>query len=240
MNRETSLLQAIPDTVLHLNYKGILLDFKSSADQPPDIPTSAIGKSISEFFPKSFVDRFQPLCELALTSGDVQYWEYEIAGDDHLLHHQEARLAPLGRDQVVVIIRDITHRKWAEEVSRQSEQYYRHLIHNLQVGVLIQSPSGEILLSNLGAQKLLDVSETQLLGKRLTELDYEITGESDSTGVVETLHEHITTGQALQNLVLCIYHPQTEYRAWMLVNIVPELDLGGCHSVRRGDAERHH
>ncbi|MEO8391846.1 MAG: PAS domain S-box protein [Chloroflexota bacterium] len=226
MYQESRLLQAIPDTVLHISRQGIILDFKSSGHQPPDIPTSAIGKSISEFFPKSFVEQFKLYSEFALASGDLQYWEYEIP-NDHLLLHQEARLVPLGRDQVVVIIRDITNRQQAYETSRQSEHYYKHLIQNLQVGVLIQSPSGEILLSNLGAQRLLDVSETQLLGKRLTELDFEITGEADTTGVVDTLRDHITTGQALQNLVLCVYHPQTGYRAWMLVNIVPELDANG-------------
>src|SRR3954468_19640612 len=105
MYQESRLLQAIPDTVLLVSRQGILLDFKSSERQPPDLPTSAIGKSISEFFPKSFVEQFQLCCEVALASGDLQSWEYEIP-DDHVLHHQEARLTPLGRDQVVVIVRD--------------------------------------------------------------------------------------------------------------------------------------
>src|SRR4051812_16512342 len=119
MYQESRLFQAIPDTVLHISRQGVLLYFRSSGDQSPDTLTSAIGKSISEFFPKSFVEQFQLCCEVALASGDLQSWEYDIP-DDHLLLHQEARLFPLGRDQVVVIIRDITNRQKASETSRHS------------------------------------------------------------------------------------------------------------------------
>ena len=153
MDSQTMLLRAIPDTVLHLNRQGILLDFKSSDHQPPDLLTSALGKSISEFFPKSFVDQFQLCCEAAIASGDVQCWEYALP-HDHLPLHQEARLVLLGSNQVVLIVRDITHRKQAEEASRLSEHYYKHLIENLQVGVLIQSPGGEILLSNFSESRI--------------------------------------------------------------------------------------
>lgn len=226
MHRETTLLRVLPDTLLYLNHQGICLDFQLISRQPLELSSSAIGRSIAEFFPKPFVDQFQRCCQLALESGTAQSWEYEL-WEEHQLHRQEARLAPLGNDQVVVIIRDITHRKRDAEVLHHSEHYYKHLIHNLQVGVLIQSATGEILLSNLGAQRLLQVSESQLLGKRLTEVDVEITGEAGTLEVKEILHEHLSAGKPLQNLVLCVYHHHSEYRAWMLVNIVPELDAEG-------------
>src|SRR5262249_17759962 len=132
MDRETGPLWALPDTLLHLNRQGILLDFQTAARQPLDLPTSALGKSISEFFPTAFVDQFHRYCALALESGAVQTWEYDLQVDRQI-YQQEARLALLGNDQAVVIIRDITERKGSTEVLHFTEQYYKHLIHNLQV-----------------------------------------------------------------------------------------------------------
>ena len=71
-----------------------------------------------------------------------------------------------GRSVRVAAIRDITSYKRAEEALRMSEQRFRSLIRDLQVGVLLQGPGAEIILSNQAALDLLGLTEDQLPGLR--------------------------------------------------------------------------
>ncbi len=54
---------------------------------------------------------------------------------------------------------------------RESEERFRGLVENLQVGVLLQGPRGEILLSNRAALNLLILEEDQLVGNISFDLD---------------------------------------------------------------------
>jgi PAS domain S-box-containing protein len=110
------------------------------------------------------------------------------------------------------------------DILPQSEHYYQHLIQNLPNGVLIQSPSGEILFSNRTAEQLLGLTEEQLRGKVFTELDIEIAVEGITYSAETTLavHRAMTGGQPVQNLVLRVRPFKAEFRIWLLVNIVPE------------------
>ncbi len=223
-HRQKSLLEAVPDTILHLNRKGILLGFKASAVALSGLSESGVGKNIRDSLPESLAEELLHYAALALRQGAPQTWSYPVQE-----HYQEARVVPVGPDEVAVFLRDITPQLQSEETLRQSEQYYRHLIQNLPCGVLIQSPSGKILLSNRTAEELLGLDESQLRGTTFTDLGLTIAAEAD-TSTAETwqaVHRAVTTGQPLQNLVLRVQPANSDFRIWLLVNIVPEKDVQG-------------
>lgn len=222
------LVKAIPDAILHLDRFGTIIDFKLSQHHPPYLSPEAVGKNIGGMLPEALTHQLMQHLALALTTGEIQTWEYSLPGK-HLVHHQEARMVAISGDEAVLVLRDITDRKWAEEVSRQSEQYYRQIIQNLQVGVLIQAPNGEILLSNRAAEKLLGLSEEALLGKLLTELGLDFTSEYAAAGpeIVQVIRQVVTNGDPLENLVVGVSPPHTKARIWLMINILPERDTEG-------------
>lgn len=126
-------------------------------------------------------------------------------------------------------IRGISSQRGCEDTLPQSEHYYRHLIQNLPNGVLIQSPSGEILLSNRTAEQLLGLTEDELRGRVFTDLDIEIAVEGgvSSAETAQTVYRAMTAGQPVQNLIFRIRPGKADFRIWLLVNIVPEKDAQG-------------
>jgi PAS domain S-box-containing protein len=128
---------------------------------------------------------------------------------------------------------DITERKRAEEALRESEDRFRTLIQDLNVGVLLQGPAAEILLSNRAALELLGLTESQLLGKSSFDPDWNVIHEDGSPflGSTHPVPQAIATRKPVHNVLMGVYRPSRRDRIWLLVNAEPQLGPDG--SVRR-------
>ena len=69
------------------------------------------------------------------------------------------------------INRDITERKRAEEVLRESEERFRELYENATIGIFRTTPDGNILLANPALVKILGYTSFQKLAERNLEKD---------------------------------------------------------------------
>ena len=110
-----------------------------------------------------------------------------------------------------------------------SAQRYRQLVADLQVGVLIQSPASEILMSNPLALELLGLSEDQLLGKTSFDASWNVIHEDGSPFTSEThpVPQAIATKQAVENVVMGVFRPATQDRVWLLVTAKPQFYSDG-------------
>ncbi len=109
---------------------------------------------------------------------------------------------------------------------RTSEKKYRHLIDQLQAGVVVHSENGGIVLSNAKARQMLSID-----GGRLTPLgdvnqDWELVREDGSTLPPEEFPaaKVIATRQPLRNAVIGIVKPYQGEPLWTLVDAFPVLD----------------
>jgi PAS domain S-box-containing protein len=116
-----------------------------------------------------------------------------------------------------------------EAALHESDERFRTLVSNLQVGVLIQSPSSEILLSNPTALELLGLSEEQLLGKTSFDPAWNVIHEDGSPfpGPTHPVPQVIATRQAVENVVMGVYRPRQQDRAWLLVSAKPQFNPDG-------------
>ncbi|PKL15298.1 MAG: hypothetical protein CVV49_21555, partial [Spirochaetae bacterium HGW-Spirochaetae-5] len=111
------------------------------------------------------------------------------------------------------------------EILRDSEEKFRTLVRDMQVGVVIQGPDAEVLMSNPKALELLGLTEEQLLGKTSFDPDWNIIHEDGSPFLLETLPvpEAIASRQAIHDVVMGVYRPVSGDRVWLIVDAEPQL-----------------
>jgi len=110
---------------------------------------------------------------------------------------------------------------------------FQKLIDSLNVGVLLQGSSAEILAANPAALDLLGLNEEQLLGKSSFDPDWKVVHADNSPypGETHPVPVAIQTGQPVLNEVMGVFRPRIGDWVWLLVNAIPERAEDGSMFV---------
>src|SRR4051812_659092 len=135
----TGLLSAIPDLIFKVSADGRLADYVPAKGQELDLPaTEFIGKPITDVLPHEVSQGTVERIERALRGEEVAPHEYRliIAGQER---HFEARISPSSQGSVVVLVRDITERRRAEERTRFLARAAATLSSSLDYGSTVET-----------------------------------------------------------------------------------------------------
>lgn len=115
-NENVAIIKAIPDIVFILDTNGLFIDFLSENLQDKLYATKEqfIGKTINQVFPIQFANIFMNGIKSVVKTGELQILEYKLPIGDRLLTF-EARIVKYNRNKILVMARDITERKAAED-----------------------------------------------------------------------------------------------------------------------------
>ncbi len=135
-NRNRAILEAIPDTIFRVSKEGVCLDYKASDLRDIGIaPDRIVGANISKFLGGRLGGRIKAAIGKALAEKRTQVVEYRMRAPKSKLRDYEARIAPGGKDEVLVIVRDITDRKNYERtmkiVQEKLERWVEKRTHDL-------------------------------------------------------------------------------------------------------------
>ena len=125
-----------------------------------------LGKTDHDLFPKEIADRFRTNdVEVAETGRPLQF--EEIAPQQDGPHDYLSVKFPLFDDSGVVyatagIFTDISDRKQAERKLRDSEQLFRSIFENNQVGISFFNIDGHAIFTNRAFQEMLGYTEKEL------------------------------------------------------------------------------
>ena len=134
-----------------------------------------------------------------------------------------------GEKLLYSIVFDITEKLLSERKLKETEEKFRRLVLDMPVGVLLQGPQAEIILSNPRALELLGISEDQLLGKTSFDPDWNVIHDDGTPfpGPVHPVPLAIATCKPVHDVVMGVYRPESGDRVWLLVNAVPQLNEDG-------------
>jgi len=112
--RTRALLEAMPDTIMEVSSDGTIINMLHPEGMEVAMPVKdLIGKRIHDALPETVTSQALFAVENALNANKMAVLEFEsiIAETEHTL---EARIAASTPDTAIIIIRDITQRKWVE------------------------------------------------------------------------------------------------------------------------------
>ncbi|AFY71022.1 multi-sensor hybrid histidine kinase [Thalassoporum mexicanum PCC 7367] len=159
--KNSSIVGAIPDLMLRLKKDGTCLECIMPRDAKAGV-FMPIEANIAEVVPPEILPRMLKSYEVALSTNSLQVYEHSFEKYGQL-RHEEVRVSPIGNDEILVLVRDISDRKQAEMALSKSEATQRAII----------SAIPDLLLRIDGEGNYLDVvsgGEIQLLqqGRELT------------------------------------------------------------------------
>lgn len=112
-SRHRSLIEANPDIFFRLSREGEYLDVQAqeTEDLLIDDPSTLLGRTIAEFLPAAEAKAWLDLIRATLDTRRLHRYEYALVTRDGIRHHFEARIVPVGSDEVQAIVRDVTDRR---------------------------------------------------------------------------------------------------------------------------------
>jgi diguanylate cyclase (GGDEF)-like protein/PAS domain S-box-containing protein len=116
----------------------------------------------------------------------------------------------------------------AEQKLRQSEAQYRTLFETMAQGVVYHAADGKIVSVNPAAERILGLSQDQLLGLTSQAPHWRAIHPdgSDFPGEEHPGTVALRTGKEVRNVIMGIYNPQKEDYVWISVNARPLFAAG--------------
>ncbi len=135
--------------------------------------------------------------------------------------------------ETIVVARDTSEQRRVEDALRESEERFRRMVDDLDVGILVHGPRGEIQLSNPRAQELLGRRGDQMEGRSVADAREHVIREDGSPFPCEELpvSRAIATRRPVRNVVMGVAREQPNDRLWLLCSAEPQLAPDG--SVQR-------
>ncbi|MHA1149713.1 MAG: sensor histidine kinase [Promethearchaeota archaeon] len=118
-----------------------------------------IGKSVKDCFPGIIEFGLFDIFKKVWKTGKPEHHPINLYKDKRIMGWKENYVYKLPSGEIVAVYNDVTEKKIAEEALRESEERYRKMITNLDIGYYIIKIDGEIIFHNPAAVRIMGYDE---------------------------------------------------------------------------------
>lgn len=126
-----------------------------------------IGKPIDQVDAPQYKERVRQRMAQLLRENSIRVETAHLTKDGAWMDVEvNARVVEFrGRKVIVGVLRDITEKKRMEEAIRESEERYRTLVENVDLGITLIDPTYRIVMANAGGEKLHKKDASEFAGR---------------------------------------------------------------------------
>lgn len=150
-----AVLNAIPDMLLQVKKDGIITSHRKPKFTIKKEYQDFVGMHIAEIIPEHLFDECIENINQAFEKKEVIIFEFPLKNDDTRTFF-EARIVAFSDDEVLCLIRDITKRKFKEEILKKNQEDLKKEIIRLKSGIKGKNSFGEIIGRSPAMMKVFD------------------------------------------------------------------------------------
>ena len=217
-NRLNTIIKAIPDLIFVIDKDGQYLEVITSEPEKLLInPDKIVGSNINEAFDPDLAKVFLSKIRGVLENGEIEVVKYVISLTGSASTHFEARIAPMSKDKVMILSRDITlEEKKEAEINKLSAA-----VDQSPVSVVLTDLEGNIEYANRAFEENTGYSLHEVTGKKISLLKSGKTAQA----VYHNLWETIQSGKEWHGE--WINKKKNGEFYWETISISPIYDLKG-------------
>lgn len=185
MSQNAALIDAIPDSILRLDARNVVLDFKLDIATPPGVwcKEEVIGADLDRLLPAPLSAEIKERISQVLDTRQTHEMEFPLVSPaTGKMQHYETRLAICGQNEVMAIVRNVTKRKNYEDALHHSEERYRELFENANDIIYTIDLSGRFTslnktgrrISGYSLEEALDMNIMDVIPERFHEKVHEM------------------------------------------------------------------
>ncbi len=227
-SKNKALLDTIPDQMFLLSEDGTIIDYKADQQDYYNLK-NPIDKKIGDVFLLMVSSKVEQAIRKTLFTKKPQSVQYNHLTDTNELLHLEARMNLSTRNEVLMIVRNITDQKRNEEAIVKNRQEYKQLLNNIDEIVYAVG-----INPNTGTYELTFVSEhlQSVLNYPLDFFDkgfipwMRVVHKADRRRVLETMQQAILTQTKVARTFRILHYTEKKY-LWLEERINPQVDNVG-------------
>lgn len=150
-----AIVNTIPDLMIRAKGDGTYIDIVGydRLQGVYGVQQFSTGKTVAESLPPDLAKKRMYYMSEALATGELQVYEHQITLNGQT-QEEEVRILVMGENEVLIMVRDITQRKRAEEALRIAEENYRSIFENALEGIFQSSPEGRFINANAALARI--------------------------------------------------------------------------------------
>ncbi|MGD1932142.1 MAG: PAS domain S-box protein [Leptolyngbyaceae cyanobacterium] len=216
-----AIVEAIPDLLLHVGRDGTCLNYLHSPNSVGEF--LPIQQELAEVLPPALLQQQLYRIDRAITTGTLQVYEHQFEKQGRLVH-EEIHIVAINSAEALIIVRDITYRKQAEQALQDSQQFAQAVLDTIPLPVFWKDRNSVFLGSN---QPLLEAiglsSAAELIGK--TDFDFAAT-QANAIHYRADDQATMTSGEAQLGIEETLMASEGEQR-WLETHKAPLRDWAG-------------
>lgn len=169
-NTLNAIFSAFPDLYFRVKSDGKILDYHAGRMSDLYVPPEQfLGRRMQEVLPPDLGRAFGDLIAEALKANSVRSLEYPLVTGQEP-HFYEARIVPIWKDELLVIVRNISERKSAERALEESETKYRQLADSITDVFFAMDKDLRYTYWNAASERLTGIPMKDAIGKSFADI----------------------------------------------------------------------